>query len=219
MRRSAAIAISVIMHPLLMLTYITGILFLVNPYLFTFNGHEKRTHLLSLFMTSFMLPTIAILMLKWLDMVKTYTLYNREERIGPFIICFIFYFWIYLSISRNNELPVAMSFFALGSLIGLGVTFVINLFFKVSLHAMGSSGLVIMIAFVMWLFADTNFSLRHLGLDWKASTTVLLYLSVIMAGLTGWARLYLNAHTPRELYVGYAVGFFSQLVAYKIVSW
>jgi membrane-associated phospholipid phosphatase len=29
---------------------------------------------------------------------------------------------------------------------------------------------------------------------------------VLAAGLVGWSRLTLGAHTPREVYAGYAVG-------------
>jgi len=36
--------------------------------------------------------------------------------------------------------------------------------------------------------------------------TLFLLLSILLAGISGWARLSLNAHTERQVYLGYVIG-------------
>jgi len=42
-------------------------------------------------------------------------------------------------------------------------------------------------------------------------------LILIFSGLVGSARLYLNAHEPKDLWGGYLVGFASQFIALQLV--
>jgi hypothetical protein len=209
--------VSIIMHPLLMLTYMLMLMLVANPYLFGFSDLQKQVSVMSMFFVSFLLPSIAILLLKLLGFVETVDLRDRQDRTIPFIVCGIFYLWVYLSVIRDTNMPLAISIFTMGVLISLAVAFVINLYFKISLHAIGSAGFVGMIAIAMWMFTGNTFDVQCCGSTWAISMNLVFIISILLAGLTGWARLYQNAHTPQELYSGYALGLLGQFIALKIL--
>jgi hypothetical protein len=217
----AAQTISVIAHPLLMLTYMLLLLLLVNPYLFGVNSIgdlESRTLILSVFFTSFLLPAIAIFLMRKLDLISSLDMRDKKDRIGPFIVTGIFYLWVFQNVLRNNDMPTAFLIAVLGTTMGLFLCFLINLFFKISLHATGISGYVGMVAITWYYYSYGTFEmwLPFLG-PCNVSTNLVLIVSVLVAGLVGTSRLGLKAHTSRELYAGFALGLLCQYAALKIL--
>ena len=220
MKISAQI-LSVIAHPLLMLTYMLLLLLLVNPYLFGVNSIsdlESKKLILSVFFTSFLLPAIAIFLMRKLDLISSIDMRDKKDRIGPFIVTGIFYLWVFQNVLRNNDMPTAFLIAVLGTTIGLFSCFLINLFFKISLHASGMGGFIGIVLITMWLYSYGTFEmwLPYIG-SCSISINLVLILSLFLAGLVGTARLGLGAHTSRELYAGFALGLFCQFMALKIL--
>jgi hypothetical protein len=204
----AAQTISVIAHPLLMLTYMLLLLLLVNPYLFGVNSIgdlESRTLILSVFFTSFLLPAIAIFLMRKLDLISSLDMRDKKD-------------WVFQNVLRNNDMPTAFLIAVLGTTMGLFLCFLINLFFKISLHATGISGYVGMVAITWYYYSYGTFEmwLPFLG-PCNVSTNLVLIVSVLVAGLVGTSRLGLKAHTSRELYAGFALGLLCQYAALKIL--
>ena len=220
MKISAQI-LSVIAHPLLMLTYMLLLLLLVNPYLFGVNSIsdlESKKLILSVFFTSFLLPAIAIFLMRKLDLISSIDMRDKKDRIGPFIVTGIFYLWVFQNVLRNNDMPTAFLIAVLGTTIGLFSCFLINLFFKISLHASGMGGFIGIVLITMWLYSYGTFEmwLPFIG-SCSVSINLVLILSLLIAGLIGTARLGLGAHTSRELYAGFALGLLCQFIALKIL--
>jgi hypothetical protein len=217
--RYFAQAISVICHPLLMVTYMLLLLLLVNPYLFGVNNvAESKVLIARVFASSFFLPAIAIFLMQRLGMIQSLEMHDKQERIGPFIATGIFYIWVFLSVKNDNNMPTAFLIAVLGATIGLFACFLINLFFKISLHATGIGGFIGMVLITMWLysFGMIPMNVPFLGAS-NVSINLVLIISIVLAGLVGSARLLLGAHHPRELYAGFALGLFAQYVALKIL--
>lgn len=217
----AAQIISVVAHPLLMLTYMLLLLLLVNPYLFGVNSIgdlESKKLILSVFFTSFLLPAVAIFLMRKLDLISSLDMRNKQDRIGPFIVTGIFYLWVFQNVLRNNDMPTAFLIAVLGTTMGLFLCFLINLFFKISLHATGIGGYIGMVLIIMWLYSYGTFDmwLPFIG-SCSVSINLVLVVSMLAAGLIGTARLGLGAHTSRELYAGFALGIICQYVALKIL--
>jgi hypothetical protein len=217
----AAQTISVIAHPLLMLTYMLLLLLLVNPYLFGVNSIgdlESRTLILSVFFSSFLLPAVAIFIMRKLDLISSLDMRDKKDRIGPFIVTGIFYLWVFQNVLRNNDMPTAFLIAVLGTTMGLFLCFLINLFFKISLHATGISGYVGMVSITWYYYSYGTFEmwLPFLG-PCNVSTNLVLIVSILVAGLVGTSRLGLRAHTSRELYAGFALGLICQYAALKIL--
>lgn len=216
MLRPLAQIISFVFHPLLIVSYMLILLLLVNPYLFGVNNiREEAGKLLILqtFLSTFFIPAIAALMLRLLGMIDSLELKNRQERIGPYIITAILYLWMYKNYAESSYVPTAYSGFMLGAVIGLFLAFFINIFSKISAHAVGMGGLLAMVIITMFLFSYDTFLLG----SYEISMSGLLMLVILLAGMVGSARLFLQAHEPMDLYGGFLVGFIAQFIALKIV--
>ncbi len=80
----------------------------------------------------------------------------------------------------------------LATIIAISIALAITFFWKISMHMIGIGGLT---------GAILALSLRF-GIDaWMIFTVVLL-----ISGLLGSSRLFLNAHTPAQVHTGYLLG-------------
>lgn len=206
---------SIAFHPLFVLMYVTLVLLWTNPFSFGWRHvSEADTLLIILGMTTITLPALAILMMRLLGWVKTFDLESRHERIAPYIVAGIMYLSLYLHLVRAGSFPVSIRVAVLGTLIGLWSCFIMNTFIKVSVHALGMGGLVAMVALTKTTFGGDQ---AQIGLPGGTNLILpldlLLYGSVLIAGLVCTSRLILKAHEPREVYLGFATGVISIGVA------
>ncbi len=219
--RLAAQVISIVFHPLIVLTYMLIMLLLVNPYLFGVNNlsdKESLKFVITVFFTSFLIPAFAIFMMWRLKLISSLEMRDKQDRIGPFIVTGVFYLWVLRSVMADSNIPTAFLIAVLGTTMGLFVSFIINIFFKISIHAVSMGGLVGMVLIVMWLYSYGSFTLNiaYIGTS-EISINLILILSIIIAGLVGSSRLFLKAHTPIELYSGFVIGLLCQFISLKIL--
>ena len=215
MLRAFAQIISVIFHPLMMLTYMLVLLLLINPYLFGVHRLSGNIpFILYIFFSTFFIPAFAALLLKQLDFIKSLQMEDKMERTAPYIITGVIYLWMFRNFLDNPRIPTAYTIFVLGSTIGLFMAFFINIFSKISAHAVGMGGLVGMVVISLYHYSYDNLvvDLVSLGL-FQVSMNTLLMVVIVLAGLVGTARLLLRAHEPVDVYGGYLVGFATQFVA------
>ena len=221
MLKTFAKIVSVVFHPLLIVTYMLTLILLINPYLFGVRDiTEKRAtiFLLGILLSTFFLPLFATLMLKFLGMAKSLELADREERYVPYIITGAFYLWIVVNFFNNSDIPKPYTVFILGATIALFLSFFINLFSKISAHAVGMGGLLAMVVITFLLFSYGSFSIPLPGTGaLRISMNALLLLVILLTGLVGTCRLILKAHDPFDVYGGYIVGFSSQFIALRIL--
>ena len=216
MNRTLAHFFSVVGHPLLMLTYSLLLLLALNPYAFSVRSWSDKPAMLlliSVFTTSFLLPGFGIALLKPLGLVKSLALADKQERIGPYILSGVFYLWLYKNLASGGQAPALYTTFVLGATIGLFFAFFVNIFTKISAHAVGMGGLIAMLLMAGSVWGDTVFNVPMFGGAVQLSLNVVIAFAVILAGLVGTARLALDAHTPADLYRGYAAGFVAMLLA------
>ena len=138
---------------------------------------------------------------------------DKQERIGPYIMAGVFYLWLFKNLTSGGQTPYLYTVFVLGSTIGLFIVFFVNIFTKISAHACGMGGLVAMIILLIYYWSGQG--MVDFG-PFSISWLLLLVLTVLLAGAVGSARLALLAHTPVDLWRGYAVGFAGILVANMI---
>lgn len=208
--------ISAIFHPLLMPTYMLALLLIVNPYLFGVSGlgdMVSRLLLIRIFLSTFFIPIIAISMMKLTGLAKTYELLDRQERIGPYIITGIFYIWMFRNFLDNPQIPTAYTSFMLGCTIALFLAFFINIFSRISAHTVGMGALVGMVLITLWQFSYDTFTLGN----WNLNMKPVLIVTILAAGLVGTARQILHKYEPSDLYGGYMVGLFAQIIALRFL--
>ncbi len=215
MLKTTAHILSILFHPLLIITYMLILLLLVNPYQFGVHTIGAQWKLLILvFLSTFIMPAFAVFIMRAVGLVASMELEDRYDRIGPYIITGIFYLWIFINFKSNPLIPKPFTIAVLGAVIALFGCFFINNFTKISAHAAGMGGLTGMVAVNTVYF---NFDTFTLNLYWlgafEMSTSFVLMAVILMTGFVSTARLYLGAHTSRQLYGGLVVGFASQWIA------
>ncbi len=221
MLKTLAQVISFVFHPLLIVTYMLILLLLVNPYLFGVNhigDGQSVLLIIRTFFSSFLIPAVAVVVMRFLGLVQSLDLKERTDRIGPYIITGVFYSWLFINFFNSPKIPTAFASFVLGATIGLFLAFFINIFSKISAHAVGMGGLAGMVIITMMLFSYDTFIVESALIgSVEISMNTLVVLAVILAGLVGTCRLALEAHEPRDLYGGYLVGFATQFIALRII--
>ena len=192
----------------------------VDPHLFGTNSVKGgMDNIMMIFASTFFIPIISVLMMKALKLIPSLELKDAQDRIGPFIVTGVFYISTYYLIYRNPNMPVAFKACFLGAVIGLFLAFLITLFSKISLHAVGVGGFLGMILITIQrseLFpfvCNTGvFGMVEVSLFGLLSTTILI------CGIVGTSRLILDAHEPKDLYGGYLVGLATQFIALSFFS-
>ena len=200
MIKKIAQSISIISHPLLFLTYTFIILGNFYPY-FSISSEEKfyNTILWFVFLSTFLLPSLVIfLMMKW-GAIGDFYISKKEERIIPMLFVSLFYFGLdYYVFSRTGMEPLFMDITYL--MVGImGITAIITVFWKISAHAIGMS------AFTTFMFVISVQTQTK-------SLFVFFLIGLLMSGLVITARLYLKAHSEKQVYYGYGLGIVSGLV-------
>lgn len=183
--------VSALFHPMLMPTLTFLIVYYFLPEVVRPLG---LITLPFLFITTFLIPLLSISVLKYTSNISSLSLEKREERTLPFTFVATFYgLTSYMFIFQFKVNPT-VSIMLLATTILIIILTIITQFEKISIHAAGISGVV---GFLV------VFGVRHPG-------SLVLYpliLMVVVAGLVMTSRLYLNAHTPREILAGFVVGF------------
>ncbi len=194
MLKIIAKTLSYLFHPLIITTWFVLLLLYTNP--FSFAGLSSGVVIAVVFINTFMFPAISILLMRKLDFINDLEMLDNKERIIPMIATIVFYVWAYLA-TRKINFPYMMGVFMIGTLVSLFASFMINIFYKISLHVVAISG--VLTATLMLVFISP-------------SDMSYWFLSVILlTGAIASARLYLNSHTLKEVYIGFLVGVFGQV--------
>ncbi len=204
--RIPAKIVSYLLHPLFIPTYI--FFWLVSRFPFQFEGITPQVLFFREFnvfwMTAFF-PAFSVFLLWRLKLIDNILLRTSRERIVPYIITMVFYWWMwYLSRSSAfSDQPPALRYFYFGIFLTTVFGLIINSFNKISMHAMGIGGALAFVFVVCFL----NQTL--LGVD--------VCFITLLSGLVCTSRLLLNTHTTGEVYVGLFIGILCQLLAVLVL--
>jgi len=197
--RALSHVLSYIFHPIMVPLYAVIYLMATNP----FRYHSLSTNVggyvaIYLLMYTVVFPGVAMIFMRRLGLIKSMQLHERGERLLPLMIMTFFFFSAYLALNKSEFHP-DIAKVLLAASVTIVIAYIITAFSKkISLHTIGMGALV---AVVMYSSTFAVYSVYGL-----------LFLIVLIAGLVGTARLYLNAHTPREVYQGYFLGYFVQML-------
>ena len=200
----AAKFISYVFHPLFIPLYITYFIIQIRYYqLAGINDWVNLRILLQVFVNCTFLPLASILLLRALNFIDSVFLKTQRDRIIPYIICMIFYFWNWYVFKNNHEVKdlVSMSMAIFNASV-LG--FLVNISMKVSMHAIAVGVMVTFIA----LLALTD----------SSSFSFYLSIAVLIAGIVFTSRLVVSDHSQKEIYYGFLIGILSQLAAHYFVN-
>lgn len=179
--------------PLLMPVYAALLAF--NYSVLAFTGFGTRAALtLIILLFNVGVPSLIVLILKKMGIVKDIGLNNRTERFIPYLIGIICLVGTALFLGYKHA-PQWLVWFYMGGAAAGVVEVIVNHWWKISVHAAGIAGVVALLLHLI------IFDYTLPGIEtW-------LIISILLAGLLGAARIWLGRHTLAQVLAGYAVGF------------
>jgi membrane-associated phospholipid phosphatase len=195
--------ISVLFHPLLVPTYALLLFINLNTHFVLAIPIQVR-YLMTLlvFLTTFMLPALILLILRKFDVIKSMEMPERQERALPLIIVSAFFYLTYYLLKQMEQYSI-ITLFMIGATMLILLCLIINYFTKISLHSTSWGG---------FLGALMGYSLNA-----RVDVMLWLYAIILITGMVATARLILKAHTPAQVYGGFLLGSLSQLILFYYV--
>ena len=196
---------SYVFHPLFVPLYVLLFLMYVHPSYFS--GADSQTKFwlpISFVQLSIGYPLLTILLLKGLGFIDSVFLRTQKDRIIPYIAAGIFYFWLF-QVCRNYPAtlhPVVPSF-ALGVFLAASAALIANIYFKISMHAIGMGGWLGLFVLIM----QSN----SMWMAWPLSAVLLI------TGIVCSSRLLISDHSPKDIYAGLLVGLICQFAAAMVI--
>ncbi len=190
--RKLAVFLSFLLHPVFMLTYIMLFFICSENYFSYFMSPAKKIFLLAaVFIFSVALPLLNVALLKKLGYIKSVYLNESAERFMPYISSIVLHGGL-LYIIHDLNIPFFFKYIVITSVAVLIVLLTVNIFTKISAHTASLSGCLGILIFYEFI------SFNPLLLP--------LCVCLVLCGLVGFARLYLQAHTPKQVYLGFVTG-------------
>ncbi len=197
-RRTAQV-LSIVFQPMFMPLLTAWMLFNSHTYIeFAATTVLKRFVYATLLLNTVILPVIVFGILLNRKIITTYHIDKREERKYAFLVTIIFMLITYY-IFQKVRLPGIFNAMIIGGMVSILISAIITLWWKISIHMMGVGGVVGSIAGLSMLV--------------QTDLTAMIFFSIFISGLTGFARLKVFAHTPAQVYCGFTLGVVSMLVS------
>ncbi|PQJ68495.1 hypothetical protein BTO14_10500 [Polaribacter butkevichii] len=190
--------ISVMLHPIVVPTI--GIflyfIFIQN----NFNSSQKFTVLGLIFLTTYIIPLLVLILFKRFKLIKSFKAESIQERKVPIAMMIVLFYLLGNTLyGIHNLIDLGILFYATT----LGLLFIYILFafkIKTSIH-LTSLGITTGFFFILSLIYQQNL-------------IILIICSILLSGIVASARLHLKAHTQKEVYLGFVLGFLSPIIVF-----
>jgi hypothetical protein len=192
---------SYVFHPLFIPLYVTLFLMYIHPSYFSGIDNQTKFWLpLTVVQLTIFYPVLSVLLLKALGFIDSFFLKTSKDRIIPYIISGIFFFWMF-QVCKNypDSLNPIITSFMLGIFLTSSAGLIANIYVKISLHAMGMGGLLGLFLIIM--------AFNTMLMTWP------LCIAILVTGLVCTSRLIISDHSTKEIYYGLFLGLLCQLVA------
>lgn len=203
MEEKLAKLISILFHPLFIPTY--AMLFLINTkthFVLVLPIENRYMAVGIVFLTSFVLPALFMLILLKVGTIKSLQMESRYERVLPLLLVAIFFYATYYLLKQGPHFAL-FNIFMLGATLLVIISLLINYLTKISIHMVAQGGL---------FGAFTGFAI-----SFNQNYTLLICAIAFIAGLTAYARLELKAHTEAQVYSGFGLGVLVMMSLFLII--
>lgn len=195
---------SYIFHPLFIPLYVVYFLVYIHPsYLSGFSYRDKIQVMMIVVLNAVFFPLISVILLKAVGFIQSFFLPTQKDRIIPYIACGIFFFWTYHVFRQQEQYPLIFPSFFFGVLLSSSAALIANIYFKVSMHAIGVGGLLGLFLVIM--------TYNNMLMTWP------LCMALLIAGMVCTSRLIISNHSPKDIYWGLFIGLFCQLTAAVVI--
>lgn len=196
---------SFVFHPLFIPFYVIAFLIYYHPSYFSgFSSFTKTKLLLATALNTVFFPAFAVLLMKGLGFIKSIFLHTQKDRIGPYLSSMIFYFWMArIFFKFEPQLTPVLASFMTGVFLTTAVGLILNIFNKISMHAIGCGGLLGIFLIIMYS--------NSMLMTWPLS------IALLITGIVCSSRFMISAHSQKEIYSGLLVGLLCQFVAAVVI--
>lgn len=195
--------VSFVFHPLFISSYVMGFLIFFHPYAFAgFDDRVKMLRFINVVLCNALLPAFAVFLTWRLKLIQSIHLRTTKERLIPYLITMIFYWWSWNVYKNLSDSPTVAVHFLLGTFLAVCGAWFCNIYFKISMHAIAMGGTVMF--FFLFSFAD------------EAASGLYLSVALLVAGLVCTARLMVSDHTRFDVWGGLVIGMLTQWVAWVV---
>lgn len=193
--------ISTVLHPIVIPSL--GVLIY---FIFVSQSISQKQQILLLalvFGITYLIPVLTLIILKSLGIIRDSQLATIRERRMPILLMMLLFYLLGNTLVNINFLrDLGLLFYGTSaSLLFVYLLFAFQI--KTSLHLL-SMGTV-----VGFFLIITNIYSLHL--------MSLIMVFILLSGLLASSRLYLNAHNSNEVFIGFSLGFISQLLIFWIL--
>ena len=200
----SATIFSYVFHPIFLPLYGVWFISFVHPSYFSgFSDADRLKAVLITAQNAVFYPLFCVLLLKGVGFIDSIFLKTQKDRIIPYIASGIFFFWTFTVFKEQAVFPRILPSFMLGVFLASSGALLANIYFKISMHAVGLGGLLGLFVII----ANNNSML----MTWPLGAVLLI------TGLVCSARLLITNHTPKDVYSGLAVGLATQFIAAYIM--
>lgn len=198
--RAYAFFFSYLFHPIFIPVYVVLFLVYMHPSAFAgFSAAQKKQTILIVGLNLVFFPLLSVLLLRAVGFIESIYLRTQKDRIIPYIASGIFFFWAYTVFKQQTQYPLILTSFILGIFLASSVALIANIYFKISMHAIGMGGWI----GIFLLISNTQSML----MTWP------ICLVLLLTGLVCSARLLISSHKPADIYAGLFVGMITQIAA------
>lgn len=187
--------ISLILHPAVLPTIGVLLYFLFIPKMLS---QQQELFILGVvFFVTYIIPIAILFLLKILGFVNDmYLMTLKERRIPVFLMILIFFFLGKTFTSFAITYDLGVLFYA-SSLALFIVSFLFIWKIKTSLHLLG--------------MGNTLGFLLVLNYQYGVKALPAIMILILLSGILSSARIYLKAHVPKEVYLGFFLGLITQV--------
>lgn len=196
-----SLALSALLHPLLMPTILYAILLYFSPAVFGIvNTAQQWFLVLRIFITTFLIPLLSIMLLFKVRSLSSLALDDKNERFMPFLTTTLFYMVTTYLFLRQMNGYYAMIVVLTSITFSIALVTLISIFWKISAHSVGICGVAGFLFGFYQKYADPELFYPILAV-------------ILAAGLLMSARLYLNSHNPAQVFAGALLGLITSFTA------
>lgn len=191
--------ISYLLHPILFSTIASFLYFMIVP---SVPKEGQRIILTIVFGTTYIIPVLLSYFLKQFKLIENYRLKTIQERKFP-VVFMILLFFLLSKLLLDTKIVDLLAFSFVGCAFSLIIVYILFPFkIKTSLHTLSIAGVI-------------GF-LCVLSYHYKINLLLFIIGFFFIFGIVALARLKLQAHKEHEIYLGFLVGFISQLAIYFV---
>lgn len=196
---------SVAFQPILMPIFCMVLIMQFNDFMYTNHTQEARLFLYALCISfTIIFPILIFAVFYKLGLVTDVNLTKRKERVIPFYLSIVLFGVFYYLIRTDDQYQEVLYPIIFGCLVSTFIANNITMFWKISIHCLGISGV---------LGAITGLAYKT-GID----HTIIITLLTAVVLIIGVSRVILKRHTTAQVIAGTSLGFFGTFLA-VVMDW